>query len=301
MKRFQKSIAMLVCIAVLCCAVLSQLCISAGAAAPADAAQDDTAVCEAIGSDSGQGMTTSSSARSFTSGKKTEKPGLADRFYTNFIKDNRFLLLLNGLRNTLIITLCAMLIGLFFGFLLAIIRVAHDKNGSVRILNLIAKLYITVIRGTPASIQLMIIYYVIFASVNINQVLVAVIAFGINSSAYVAEVVRSGIMSVDAGQFEAGKSLGLKFSTTMVNIILPQAFKNILPALGNEFISLLKETSVSGFIGLMDLTRGGDLIRGITYDAFMPLIAVALIYLVIVIGLSSLVTLMERKLKKNER
>lgn len=301
MKRFQKSIAMLLCLAVLCCVFASQLCISAGAIAPAGAQQESSSACETVCADGEAAHTTSSSAKTFTSGKKNEKPGLVDRFYTNFIKDNRFLLLLNGLKNTLIITLCAMLIGLFFGFLLAIIRVAHDKNGSVKFLNLIAKLYITVIRGTPASIQLMIIYYVIFASVNINQVLVAIIAFGINSSAYVAEVVRSGIMSVDPGQFEAGKSLGLKFSTTMVNIILPQAFKNILPALGNEFISLLKETSVSGFIGLMDLTRGGDLIRGITYDAFMPLIAVALIYLVIVIGLSSLVTLMERKLKKNER
>ena len=296
-----KLIKRLIAAAVMCSVLL---CIAAAAVIAVGAADslNDEDYC-----------TTASGARTFTSDKNSdggssessistsEKPSLQDRFYTNFIKDNRYKLLLNGLKNTLIITLFAMILGLIFGFLLAIVRVAHDKNGSAKFLNLLAKLYITVIRGTPASIQLMIIYFVIFASSDIDQVLVAIIAFGINSSAYVAEVVRSGIMSIDVGQFEAGKSLGLKFSTTMTTIILPQAFKNVLPALGNEFISLLKETSVSGFIGLADLTRGGDLIRGITYDAFMPLIAVALIYLVIVIGLSSLVSLMERKLKKNER
>ena len=230
-----------------------------------------------------------------------ETPTFIDRLYTNFVKDDRWRYLTTGLCNTLIITLFAMLIGIVIGFILAIIRVAYDKNGSVPILNIIAKLYITVIRGTPAMVQLLIIYYVIFASVDINKILVAIIAFGLNSAAYVAEVVRSGIMSIGNGQFEAGKSLGLKFSATMINIILPQAFKNILPALGNEFISLLKETSISGYIGLMDLTRGGDIIRSVTYEAFLPLIAVALIYLILVILLSAGVSCLERRLKKNER
>lgn len=249
------------------------------------------------GNNSDKKDTTVSSSSSSTGSKAS----LQDRFYYNFIKDNRYMLLVDGLKNTLIITFFAMIIGVVFGFLLAVIRVAHDKNGGLFILNLIAKLYITVIRGTPVLVQLMIIYYVIFTSPDIDRTTVGIIGFGINSSAYVAEVVRSGIMSIDIGQFEAGKSLGLKFSTTMTTIILPQALKNVLPALGNEFISLLKETSVVSIIGLMDLTRAGDVIKGKTYDAFMPLIAVALIYLVIVIGLSSLVSLMERKLKKNER
>ena len=150
-------------------------------------------------------------------------------------------------------------------------------------------------------LQLLIIYFVIFASVDVDKLIVAIIAFGINSAAYVSEVVRSGIMSIDHGQFEAGKSLGLGFPTTMIHVILPQAFKNILPALGNEFIALLKETSISGYIGLMDLTKGGDIIRSLTYEAFIPLIAVALIYLVIVVLLSAGVSKLERRLKKNER
>lgn len=150
-------------------------------------------------------------------------------------------------------------------------------------------------------IQLLIIYYVIFASSSINKVVVAVIAFGLNSAAYIAEIVRSGIMSIDVGQFEAGRSLGFNYSQTMWNFILPQAFKNVLPALGNEFIVLLKETSISGYIGIMDLTRGGDYIRSRTYEAFLPLIAVAIIYLVIVMGLSYLVDKLEKKLKTDAR
>lgn len=147
----------------------------------------------------------------------------------------------------------------------------------------------------------MIIYYVIFQSIDTGKIVVAVIAFGLNSAAYVAEIVRSGIMAVDIGQFEAGRSLGLNYKQTMMSIILPQAVKNILPALCNEFISLLKETSISGYIGLMDLTKGGDIIRSVTYEAFMPLIAVALIYLIMVMGLSKVVNLLERKLRSNER
>ena len=150
-------------------------------------------------------------------------------------------------------------------------------------------------------IQLMITYYIIFASVNVSKIFVAVCAFGINSGAYVAEIVRSGIMSIDQGQFEAGRSLGLNYTQTMTKIILPQAVKNILPALGNEMIVLLKETSISGYIGLTDLTRGGDIIRSQTYSALFPLLAVAAIYLVIVCFLTYLVGRLERRLRNNER
>ncbi len=229
------------------------------------------------------------------------QPEILQRLYDNFVKDDRWKYLVEGLGRTLLITVVAMIIGTLIGFLLAIIRVAHDKNGSVPVLNVIARLYITIIRGTPVMIQLLIIYFVIFASVDIDKMLVAIIAFGLNSAAYVSETVRSGIMSIDNGQFEAAKSLGLGFPAAMIHIILPQAFKNILPALGNELIALLKETSISGYIGLMDLTRGGDYIRSVTYEAFLPLIAVALIYLVIVILLSAGVSKLEKRLKKNER
>lgn len=226
---------------------------------------------------------------------------ISEKFNDNFVKDSRWEYLIKGLGNTLLITLFAIIIGIVLGFLIAIVRTNHDKNGGLTILNAICKVYLTIVRGTPVMVQLLIIYYVIFASVNTSKILVAVIAFGLNSAAYVAEVVRSGIMAVDNGQFEAGRSLGLNYSQTMKSIILPQAVKNILPALGNEFISLLKETSISGYIGLMDLTKGGDIIRSITYEPFMPLIAVAIIYLVIVMILSYCVGRLERRLKKNER
>ncbi|MCR4780644.1 MAG: amino acid ABC transporter permease [Ruminiclostridium sp.] len=209
--------------------------------------------------------------------------------------------LVNGLKTTLIITVFAVMLGMVIGFLVAIVRATHDKTGKLRILNFISKIYLTVIRGTPVMVQLLIIYYVIFASVRIDKTLVGILAFGINSGAYVAEIVRSGIMSVDGGQFEAGASLGLNYPKTMLYIILPQAFKNILPALANECIVLLKETSVAGYIALEDLTKGGDIIRSVTYEAFLPLIAVALIYLIIVVGLSALVGKLERRLKKSDR
>ena len=157
------------------------------------------------------------------------------------------------------------------------------------------------VRGTPVVVQLLIIYFVIFGSVDVSKVLVAIVAFGVNSGAYVAEIIRSGIMAVDGGQMEAGRSLGMSYGTTMRSVILPQAFKNVLPALGNEFIVLLKETSVCGYIALQDLTKGGDIIRSQTYDAFLPLIAVALIYLIVVVCLSQLLKKLENRLKKNER
>ena len=224
-----------------------------------------------------------------------------DEFTLNFIEDDRYEYILQGFGNTLIISFFAVLVGIVIGFLVAVIRSNHDKTGHMKVGNLICRIYLTVMRGTPTMIQLLIIYYVIFASVNVPKVLVAVVAFGLNSGAYVAEIVRSGIMSVDEGQFEAGRSLGLSYRQTMQHIIMPQAFKNVLPALGNEFIVLLKETSISGYIGLTDLTHGGDIIRGITFSAFMPLIAVALIYLLMVTGLSWCVNKLERRLRVNER
>ena len=224
-----------------------------------------------------------------------------ESFYENFIAENRWQYLVNGLGNTLLITVLSVIIGIILGFLIAVIRATHDKTGGLKILNFLCKIYITIIRGTPTMIQLLIIYYVIFASSNISKILVASLAFGINSGAYVAEIIRGGIMSLDEGQFEGARSLGLTHTQTMIYIILPQTFKNTLPALANEFIVLIKETSISGYIGLMDLTMAGNIIRGNTYQAFFPLIAVAIIYLIIVLVLSAGVTKLERSLKKNER
>ncbi len=225
---------------------------------------------------------------------------LADRFYDNFIKDDRWQYITRGLWVTIQITVLAVLVGVVIGFLVAIIRSTYDKTGKLKIANFICRIYLTVIRGTPVVVQLLIIYYGIFASVNINKMIVAVIAFGINSGAYVAEIVRSGIMSIDKGQFEAGRSLGFNYAQTMIYIIIPQAFKNVLPALGNELIVLLKETSVSGYIAMEDLTKGGDIIRSRTYDAMMPLLAVALIYLTVVVFLEFLVGKLERRLRNSD-
>ena len=225
---------------------------------------------------------------------------LQERFYLNFIADDRWKYLVNGLKVTLTITFFALIIGVVLGFLVAIVRSTYDKTGKLKILNLICKVYLTVIRGTPVVVQLLIIYFIIFGSVDINKTLVAVMAFGFNSGAYVAEIFRSGIMSIDDGQFEAGRSLGFNYAQTMFYIIMPQAFKNVLPALGNEFIVLLKETSVSGYIALEDLTKGGDIIRSRTYDAFMPLIAVAVIYLVMVMIFTKLVNMLERRLRNSD-
>ncbi len=222
-------------------------------------------------------------------------------FQNNFIDDNRYMYLVEGLGVTLIVTFFSVLIGIALGFLVAIIRSTYDKTGNLKVANIICNLYLTIIRGTPAMVQLLIMYYVIFAATSLDKVVVAILTFGINSGAYVAEIVRSGIMSIDNGQFEAGRSLGFSYGKTMWYIIIPQAFKNILPALANEFIVLLKETSICGYIGLMDLTRGGDIIRSRTYEAFLPLIAVALIYLALVMILSHFVKLLERRLRSSER
>lgn len=225
---------------------------------------------------------------------------LQDRFVLNFIKDDRWMYIADGLKVTLLVTFFAVLVGIILGFLVAMVRSTYDKTGKLKLLNILCQVYLTVIRGTPVVVQLLIIYFVIFGSVNIDKILVAVMAFGLNSGAYVAEIFRSGIMSIDGGQFEAGRSLGFNYVQTMRYIVMPQAFKNVLPALGNEFIVLLKETSVAGYIALQDLTKGGDIIRSRTYDAFMPLIAVAVIYLVMVLIFTKLVNMLERRLRSSD-
>ena len=226
--------------------------------------------------------------------------GFISSFQLDFIKDDRYMYLVKGLGNTLLITVLAVLLGLALGFLVAIIRSTHDKHGGLNILNFLCRVYLTVWRGTPTMVQLLIMYYIVFVSLN-NKILVAVVAFGLNSGAYIAEIVRSGIMAVDEGQFEAGRSLGLNYSKTMRLIIMPQAFKNVLPALANEFITLLKETSISGYIASPDLTKGGDLIRSQTFDAYLPLFGIAIIYLAIVMLLTAGVHKLEMRLRTNER
>ena len=224
-----------------------------------------------------------------------------DAFYLNFVSENRWKYLTDGLKTTLIITLFACLMGIVLGFIVGMIRSTYEKTHKLKLLNAICKVSLTVIRGTPVIVQLLIIYFVLFGSVRIDKVLVAILAFGINSGAYVAEIFRSGIMSIDGGQMEAGRSLGFNYAQTMWYIIMPQAFKTVLPTLCNEFISLLKETSVAGYIAIQDLTKGGDIIRSRTYSAFMPLIAVALIYLIIVMIFTKLIQILERRLRQNER
>ncbi len=230
------------------------------------------------------------------------------QFILNFIDGDRWKMLVDGLGETLKITFFAVIIGICLGVVTAIIRSSYDKNAQkmhgvpkfiLSLCNAIAKVYLTVIRGTPVVVQLLIMYYIIFASSN-NKTLIAVLSFGINSGAYVAEIFRSGIMSIDTGQFEGGRAMGLSFVQTMVYIVIPQAFKNVLPALANEVIVLLKETSVAGYVAITDLTRAGNIIRGVTFSAFMPLIAVALIYLVMVLILSKLVGLLERRLRASD-
>ena len=194
----------------------------------------------------------------------------------------------------------AALLGVVIGLILAMIRVLAHNGRRIFFLTRFADIYVTVIRGTPVLVQLLIIYFVIFASVNIEKTLVAALAFGINSGAYVAEIVRAGVLAVDQGQMEAGRSLGLTYGITMRKIILPQAVKNVLPAMFNELITLLKETSVAGYIAVIDLTRAGDLIRSRTFDAVLPLLAVALIYLLIVMGLTVLMNMLERRLRRSD-
>ncbi len=235
---------------------------------------------------------------------------LAKDFEAAFIEDNRWKYLVEGIGNTLILTFFALILGVVLGILIAAIRTTYDKQYNdihnpiakvfLAIGNWIAKVYLTVIRGTPAMVQILIIFFVIMASSD-NKMLCGIIAFGINSGAYVAEIIRGGIMSIDIGQTEAGRSLGLNYIQTMYHIVLPQTIKNILPALANEFIVLLKETAIAGYVGVTDLTRGANIIRGITYQSFWPLMAIAAVYLIMVVFFTWLVGILERRLRRSER
>ena len=222
-------------------------------------------------------------------------------FERNFIKDNRWFYLLEGLGTTLSITMLSGLMGVLLGFLVAIVRCTNQMTGRFVVVDRICRVYLTVIRGTPVMVQLLIIYFVLLLPIGIPKFLSAVLCFGLNSGAYVAEIVRGGIMAIDKGQNEAGRSLGFGYAQTMVFFIIPQAFKAVLPSLANEFITLLKESSVAFYIGVADLTQGGLKIRSLTYSNYMPLIAVALIYLAIVLILTKLVGMLERRLRKSEQ
>lgn len=236
---------------------------------------------------------------------------LADEFEFVFIDGDRYKQLITGFENTLKITFGALLIGIAIGIVVAAVRSTYDKNGGkmrehggfgyyiLAFFNAICKIYLTVIRGTPVVVQLMISYFLIFVSIR-DGVPIGIFAFGINSGAYVAEIFRGGIMSIDNGQFEAGRSLGLNYLQTMLHIVIPQMFKNVLPTLCNEFIALLKETSVAGYVGVVDLTKAGNSIAGRTYSYFLPLITVAAIYLVIVMILTWLVGKLERRLRSSD-
>lgn len=242
--------------------------------------------------------------------------GMWDSFVSEFIfvfiEDNRYQHIVKGFGNTLKITAGALVVGIVIGIVVAAIRSSYDKNREamamhkgvgyyvLMILNAFCKFYLTIFRGTPVVVQLLICYFIVFANAK-DGVPVAIFAFGINSGAYVAEIFRGGIMSIDAGQFEAGRSLGFNYIQTMRHIIIPQMFKAVLPTLCNEFIALLKETSVAGYVGVIDLTKAGNVIAGRTFSYYMPLIAVALIYLVMVVILTSLVGKLERRLRKSER
>ena len=226
---------------------------------------------------------------------------MSDEFRRNFIVNDQWKYLAKGLLTTIEITFLALLIGVVIGFLVAIIRVTNSKTGKLNILSSICQVYISIIRGTPVMVQLLIIYFVLLLPIGIEKFPAAVLCFGLNSGAYVSEIVRGGIMSVDNGQTEAGRSLGFNYAQTMLYIVIPQVFKAVLPALANEFITLLKESSVAFYIGVADLTQGGLKIRSITYSNFMPLIAVAVIYLIVVLGLTKLVSLLEKRLQKGDR
>lgn len=222
--------------------------------------------------------------------------GIGESVYQSLIYDNRYKFILQGIFNTVLIALISILIGFIIGILVALIRNNYERNGKMKFVNFIAKTYVDVIRGTPVILQLMIIYYVIFKSVNVSVVLVGILAFGINSGAYVSEIIRAGIQSISIGQSEAGYALGLNYKQVMRCIVMPQAIRNVLPALGNEFITLLKETSVGAYIGIIELTKASDIIASRTYDYFFPLIIIAIIYLIMTLGLSKLIKILERRL-----
>ena len=212
-----------------------------------------------------------------------------NNFYNSVIFEDRYKYIFEGLFNTITMAIFACIIGVVIGLILAIINDYNKETGKLKIANKIGNLYITVIRGTPVLLQLMIIYYVIFKSVDTNIILIGILAFGLNSGAYVSQIIKSGLISINAGQREAGKSLGLSYGQITRYIIMPQAIHNIKPALGNEFITLLKETSVAGYIGIVELTKASDIIASRTYDYFFPLIITSLIYLTLTVCLSKLI------------
>ena len=222
------------------------------------------------------------------------------QFNKTFIVDNRYQYFVTGLKNTILTALAATLVGIIIGVIVAIVKVLHKKTGKLKILNWLFGIYTTVIRGTPVVLQLLISYNLIFVYSN-QAVLVGIFAFGINSGAYVSEIIRAGILAVDEGQTEAGRSLGLSQIQTMRLIVLPQAFKNVLPALGNEFIALLKETSVIGYLGVMDLTKAAESVISRTANVYFPYLTIALIYLIMVHGLSKLFNMLERRFAKSDR
>lgn len=226
---------------------------------------------------------------------------IIQRIITSLIEKNRYLYIVTGFENTIVVTVCACILGVLIGLAISTIKVMNKKSFFGKLAEWLADCYLTVIRGTPAVVQVMIIYFVILAPIkSMPKILVAIIAFGINSGAYVAEIIRAGILAVDKGQMEAGRSLGLNYGTTMRFIILPQALKNILPALGNELITLLKETSVAGFIGFQDLTKASDIIMSQTYDALVPLLLIALVYLGVVMLMTWGLRKLERRLRKSD-
>ncbi len=232
----------------------------------------------------------------------------AHSFYLNFIKDDRYMQMVRGLGNTLLISLLAILLGILFGAVAFLLRNSFFLDNSRhkllrglgRFFRAIGYVYVDVIRATPMVTQLLIIYFVIFGSVNISAVFVAILAFGFNSGAYVSEIFRAGIQSIDHGQMEAGRSLGLSRMQTMAYIIVPQAVKNILPTLANEFIVLIKETAIVGYISVQDLTRGADIIRSLTFEPFLPLVAAAVIYYIIIKFLTLAIAAFERKLRASD-
>lgn len=223
---------------------------------------------------------------------------IRENIYNSFIYQDRYKYYLTGLGNTIIMAFFACLIGIILGLILSLVIDYNEKTGKLYLLSAFARMYIGIIRGTPALLQLMILYYIIFKSVNINIVVVGIISFGLNSGAYVSQIIRSGLISIPKGQEEASTMLGFNYFQTMKYVILPQALRNVLPALGNEFITLLKETSVAGYIGILELTKASDIVASSTYDYFFPLLIVAIIYLILTLGLTKLLNFFERRLSK---
>lgn len=223
---------------------------------------------------------------------------IRENIYNSFIYQDRYKYYLTGLGNTIIMAIFACLIGVILGLILSLVIDYNEKTGKLYLLSTFARMYIGIIRGTPALLQLMILYYIIFKSVNINIVVVGIISFGLNSGAYVSQIIKSGLISIPKGQEEASIMLGFNYFQTMKYVIMPQALRNVLPSLGNEFITLLKETSVAGYIGILELTKASDIVASSTYDYFFPLLIVAIIYLILTLGLTKLLNLFERRLSK---